>query len=275
MKPTVKAASAAVMAALFIGAPMSAHAILEDTEARRAILELRKQVADLNARIDAKIAPLLARIESKAETKSVMDLAGEIEKVRSELAGLRGQLEIVSNEIANAQKRQRDFYVDLDQRLRTVEQKQVALESKAAEPKAADLKAAEQRAAAEQKAAEQKALEAAQAQFKSGDYSGAAESLSTFLQRYPDSSLAPSALFWLGSSHFAMLDCPKANQAFQSLISRHGNYQRVPDAMLSLATCHLDMNDKNAARDMLSSLIKKFPNSAAAASAKERMSETR
>lgn len=275
MKPVFKAASAAIMAALFLGAPMSAHAILEDAEARRAILELRKQLTDLNARIDARIAPLTARIESKAETKSMMDLAGEIERLRSELAGLRGQLEIVSNEIANAQKRQKDFYVDLDQRLRTIEQKQVAIETKLAEPKPADLKAAEQRAAAEQKAVEQKALEAAQAQFKSGDYSGAAESLATFLQRYPESGLMPSVLFWLGSSHFAMLDCPKAIQAFQAMISRFSNYPRVPDAMLSIASCQLDMNDKSAAATMLNSLIKKFPNSPAAAAAKERLPETR
>lgn len=275
MKPTFKATSAAIMAALFIGVPMSAHAILEDTEARRVILEVRKQLNELTSRIDTKIAPMVARIDSKADTKSVMDLAAEIEKLRSEIAGLRGQLEIVSNEIGNSQKRQRDFYVDLDQRLRSIEQRQTALESKTPEPKAADQKAAEQRAAAEQKAAEQRGLEAAQAQFRSGDYSGAAESLTTFLQRYPESSLTPSAQFWLGSSYFAMLDCPRAIQSFQSLISRHGNYQRVPDAMLSLASCQLDINDKTAARDTLNSLIKKFPNSAAAASAKERLPETR
>jgi tol-pal system protein YbgF len=273
MKPTFKAASAAIMAALFLGAPMSAHAILEDAEARRAILELRKQISDLTARIDAKIAPMAARIDSKAETKSMIDLAGEIERLRTDVAGLRGQLEILSNDIANAQKRQKDFYVDLDQRLRNVEQKQVALETKAAEQKPGDLKAAEQRAAAEQKANEQKALDAGQALFKSGDYSGAAESLSTFVQRYPESSLMSTALFWLGSSYFAMLDCPRAIQALQQMNQRYPNYVRVPDAMLSIASCQLDMNDKNAAMATLNSLVKKFPNSPAAAAARERQQE--
>lgn len=275
MKFTFKATSAAVMAALFVAVPMSAHAILEDAEARRVIIEVRRQVADLTARIDNKIAPMLARIDSKAETKSMMDLAGEIEKMRAELAVLRGQLEIVSNEVANSQKRQRDFYVDLDQRLRTVEHKQVTLESKAAEPKAADQKAIEQRAVAEQKATEQKALDAALALFKSGDFSGAAESLTTFLQRYPESTLASSAHFWLGSSHFAMLDCPQAMPAFQTVISRYPNSQRVPDAMLSLASCQFEMNDKSASRDTLNLLIRKFPASNAAVAAKERLAELR
>jgi len=63
------------MAALFILAPMSAHALLEDSDARRAILELRKQVNDLTARIDAKLEPLIARVDGKADTKSLMDLA--------------------------------------------------------------------------------------------------------------------------------------------------------------------------------------------------------
>ena len=272
MKLNFKATSAAVMAALFIGAPMSAQAILQDTEARTKINEMRSQIAEITARLD-RIAPALARIDSKAETKSMMDLAGEFERLRSELAGLRGQLEIVSNEVANAQKRQRDFYVDLDQRLRTVEQKQVALESKAAEPKASDQKAAEQRAAAEQKAAEQKALDAALAQFKAGDYSNAAESLATFLQRHPDSPLAAQAHFWLGNSHFAMLDCAKAIPSYQTVIARYPNSQRVPEAMLNLGSCLLDMNDRSAARDTFNLLVKKFPNSNAAGAAKERLSE--
>ncbi len=263
------------MAALFIGAPMSAHAILEDAEARRVIIELRKQIADLSSRIDTKIVPMLSRIDSKAETKSVMDLAGEIEKLRAEIAGLRGQLEIVSNDVANSQKRQKDFYVDLDQRLRSVEQRQVALESKAAEPKAGDQKAAEQRAAAEQKATEQRAMEAALGQFRSGDFSAAADSFSTFLQRYPDSSQTPLAHFWLGSSYFAMLDCSRAIPAFQTVISRYTSNPRVPDAMLNLANCQYDMNDRSGARETLSSLIKKFPNSSAAASARERLPEIR
>ncbi len=273
MKLKFKATSAAVMAALFIGAPMSAHAILQDTEARTKINEMRSQIAEITARLD-KIAPALARIDSKAETKSMMDLSGEFEKLRSELAGLRGQLEIVSNEVANAQKRQRDFYVDLDQRLRNVEQKQVALESKAAEPKSgSDQKAAEQRAAAEQKAAEQKALDAALSQFKAGDYNNAAESLTTFLQRHPDSPLAAQAHFWLGNSHFAMLDCPKAIPSYQTVITRYANSQRVPEAMLNLGSCQLDLNDRSAARDTFSLLVRKFPNSNAAGAAKERLAD--
>ena len=50
MKLNFKASSAAVMAALFIGAPMSAHALFEDVEARRTINEMRRQIADLTTR---------------------------------------------------------------------------------------------------------------------------------------------------------------------------------------------------------------------------------
>ncbi len=259
------------MAALFVGAPMSAHAVFEDTEARRAILELRKQITDMGARVDARLAPVAAQLDSKADTKSLIDLAGEIEKLRNEIAALRGQLEVISNDIANAQRRQRDFYIDLDQRLRVFEQKHSGADGKSTEPKGAEQKAA----VAEQKATEQKALDAALAKFKSGDYRSASESLSTFLQRYPDSSLSAQAYFWLGNSHFAMLDWPSAIKAYQTVVQRYANSPRVPDAMLNLASCQLDMNDKPAARDILSSLIKKFPNSPAAASARERLSELR
>lgn len=245
------------MAALFIGAPMSAHAIFEDSEARRYILEMRKQINDLNARIDQKLEPLLSRIDTKADTKSVMNLVSEIDRLRQELASLRGQVEVLSNDIANAQRRQKDFYADLDQRVRNLEQKQSSLDSRAAELTAS----------------EQKSFDAALAQFKSQDYRGAVQSLSSFLQKYPESTYLPQAYFWLGSSHYALQDCASALPAFQTVVARFASSPRAPDAMLSLAECQIDLRDKSAGRETLNNLLKKYPGTPAATAAKERLAE--
>ena len=84
---------AAAMAALFILMPISAHALFEDVDARRSLLDLRKQVNELSGRIDAKLdalqkdvnaklQPLDTRIDSKADTKALLKLSEEIDKLR-------------------------------------------------------------------------------------------------------------------------------------------------------------------------------------------------
>ncbi len=257
MNASFRAFSAAAMAALFFLAPMRAHAIFEDTDARREILKLRKQVEDLSARID----PLTARTENKADTKSVINLGSEIDRLRTEIANLRGQIELLSNDLANAQRRQRDLYADLDQRLRGLEAKAAAAP---VENKQAELAESEQ-----------KAFDAALAQFKMADYAAAIQSLSSFLQRYPESSYLPQAYFWLGSSHFARQDCALAIPAYQTLVTRFSSSPRAADAMLNIASCQLDQRDKGAARETLEKLMARYPGTPAAAAGRERLAETR
>ncbi len=232
-------------------------ALFEDDEARREILKMRKQLDELNGRIDSRIAPLARRIDDKADTKAVLDVTTEIEKLRSEMATLRGQIEVLGNELSNAQRRQKDFYNDLDQRMRSLEPKMVSVDGKDAEVSPA----------------EQKAYDAAVAQFKSANYNGAAQSLSAFLQRYPESAYLSQAYFWLGSSHFALQDCTNAIPAYQTVATRFAASQKAPDALLNIASCQLDLKDKAAARETLGTLVKKYPSSPAAATGKERLAD--
>ncbi len=258
MNVSLRALSAAVLAALFLSTPMlSQSAIFEDTDARREILKLRRQIDDLSIRTDTKIEPLSRRIEDKADIKAVIDVATEIEKLRVEIANLRGQIEVLANEVANSQRRQKDFYNDLDQRLRNLEPKQMAIDGKEAEVAPA----------------EQRAFDGAMAMFKSANYSGAAQLLSAFLQRYPESAYLPLAYYWLGSSHFALQDCASALPAYQTVVTRFAASQKAPDALLNIASCQLDLKDKAAARETLGNLVKKYPSSAAAAAGKDRLAE--
>lgn len=249
------------MAALFIGLPMQAHALFEDTDARREILKMRKQIEELTAKLDAsvttKLAPLNTRVDDKADKKSIVDMIGEIEKLRSEVAALRGQVEVLSNEINNSQRRQKDFYNDLDQRLRKIEPQKLTVDGKDVEVDKA----------------EQKSFDTGLAEFRSGNFAASQQSFTSFLQRYPDSGYLPQAYFWLGSTYFAKQECDKAMPAYQTVATRFPTSQKAPEALLNIASCQLDLKDKTAARDTLDQLIKKYPSSSAASMGKERLSE--
>src|SRR4051812_49391505 len=60
--------------------------------------------------------------ETAQGNKGVVQLLNQVEALNGELSRLRGQIEVLTNDVSNAQKRQRDMYVDLDTRLRRIEQ---------------------------------------------------------------------------------------------------------------------------------------------------------
>jgi tol-pal system protein YbgF len=110
--------------------------IFDDEEARRQIAETRKRVDDVGRQIDTRIAALEATIKSQG----LLDMFNAVEGLKSDIAGLRGQLEVLHNDVESTQKRQRDLYVDLDTRMRkmeTTQQQQAAAAAAAAQAAAA------------------------------------------------------------------------------------------------------------------------------------------
>jgi tol-pal system protein YbgF len=59
--------------------------------------------------------------QPSAQNRSVIELMNQIETLNAELNKLRGDLEVLNHSLENAQRRQRDMYLDLDTRLRRFE----------------------------------------------------------------------------------------------------------------------------------------------------------
>jgi len=84
-----------------------------DDKAREQINEVRQQMAELEARI--------AQLELTLKSQALLELYSQVETMTLELGRLRGQIEVLTNDNVSLQKRQRDFYLDLDTRLRQIE----------------------------------------------------------------------------------------------------------------------------------------------------------
>jgi len=175
--------------------------------------------------------------------------------LRQEIAKLRGQIEVLTNELTNTQKRQKDFYVDLDGRLRKLEPKTVTIDGK--------------EVSVEQ--SEQRAYDAALAYFKAGDYKNAGASFYDFTRRYPQSGLAPSAQYWLGNTYYAQRDFRNAITAQQVVVKNYPDNPKAADALLNMASCYMELKDKASAKKTLETLIAKYPNSPTAQTAQERL----
>lgn len=249
----------AVLVALGSLAPTQAHAFLSDNDARRELIKLREQVDELTVKLNNKIDPLSGRIDAKADKKSVIDLSADLDRLRTEIANLRGHIELLANDLANGQRRQKDFYTDLDARLSKLEPRKLTVDGKEAEVDKA----------------EQKAFEQALSFFNVSNYQAADQAFNSFIQRYPDSVYIPSAHYWLGGIYFAQRDCAKALPMYQVVVARYPTSEKVPESLLKMASCQIEIKDKTAAKENLDTLIKNFPSSNAAKVAKERMTEVK
>jgi len=228
--------------AAFSCASLSAHAALfGDDEARKAIIDLRAKVDGVQ--------------QSKAETSAVLTLSNQNDALKQEISRLNGQIEVLSNEVQNLQQRQKDFYVDLDNRLRKLEPQVVAVDGK-------DAMVGQ---------SEQSAYDNALALFKAGDYKKSGSSFADFIQRYPESAYAPSAQYWIGNAYYAQRDYKNAIAAQQALLKKYPDNPKAADALLNIASSQVELKDRPAAKKTLESLVAKFPNAPAAQTAKERL----
>jgi len=239
-----RTAAAAALAA-FLSLPGLAFALFDDDVARARIEEVRKQVGLLEER--------LSKLEDR---RALIDLASQIEALRGDVARMRGQLEVLQNQIETADKRGKDLYVDIDTRLRKLEQVKEASATQAAEAPPP---------------AETKAYEAALNQFKLGNYPLAISAFQGFLVTYPSSRLAPSAQYWIGNAWFAQRDYRQAIIAQQKVLSAWPEDAKAADAMLNIASAQDAMGDRRGAQKTLETVVAKFPDSPAAASAKQRL----
>ena len=174
------------------------------------------------------------------------------------MSRIRGQIEVLLNQAETADKRQKDLYLDIDTRLRKIEQ----VREGAAEKPAADAPAS---------AEETRAYEAALNQFKLGNYPLAISALQGLLVTYPNGKLAPNAQYWIGMAYAAQRDYRNAITAQQKVVAVWPEDAKAPDAMLNIATSQEALGDRRGAQKTLEGLLEKYPASQAATSAKQRL----
>ena len=241
--------------------PTAAQGLFDDNEARRRIEALRQQVQSLEAALNERVAKAEAAASSASDRGAILELAAQIETMRGEIARLRGQVEVIGNQVDTAAGRQKDLYLDIDTRLRKLEQ---GREQQAATPEKPG-------APAPAEAGEARAYQAALDQFKLANYPLAVSAMKGFLVTYPNSALAPNAQYWVGLAYSGQRDYKNAIAAQRQLLVAWPNSDKAPDAMLSIASAQETMGDVKAAQRSLEALIAKYPASSAAASAKQRL----
>jgi tol-pal system protein YbgF len=232
--------------------------LLEDDEARKAIIDLRQKVTQNDDAARKREADLLAQIQQLTEQvqKGLLDLNNQNEQQRAEIARLRSQVEQLAHDLSETQRKEKDLVQGVDDRLSKVEPRKVTQDGKEfmAEPD------------------EKASFDDSIGLLRGGDFDKAATQIDAFLRRWPASGYADSARFWLGNALYGKRDYKNAITTFRAFIAAAPDHPRAPEALLAVANCQVEMKDTKAARKTLADVSAKYPQSEAAQAARERLS---
>jgi tol-pal system protein YbgF len=229
--------------------------LFSDAEARQQIQQLQAR----QAASDVSLSKLDA--SNKQLMNSLLDMQTLIESQSAEIRKLHGQNEELIHNLQDAEKRQKDFYVDLDGRLRRFETADAATPEKSIAVKSKP----------EDSLNETRALEAAYGFYKAEKYPEAVSAFQEFLTNYPKSANTANVRYWTGNAYFVLKDYKSSLENFQVLANKFDTYPKIAEALFNIADCQELLNDNEAAKKTLKQIAAKYPNSDAAAKAKKEL----
>lgn len=214
----------------------------------------------------------------------ITELTMELDEVRRENRQLRGSIENLGNEIEQLKRKQRDIYIDMDQRLSAgqgaAEAAAPAVAASVVAPAGAPAPVESAVAAvdpakvdrAQVQAEYQAAYDLLSPQQKR--YEDAAKAFAVFLQKHPQDELAPNAQYWLGESHYVSQHNAEALQAFEVVVSRYPDSTKAPGALFKIGRLQQAAGNSDAARASYEKVLKDYPDSSAAGLARQRLEQS-
>ncbi len=223
----------------------------------------------------------LIRIERVMNNDSLVGLLSESQAMQTEIRELRGQVETLQYELGGAATRQRNLYLDVDQRLTTLETGSgVAAGATRGSGRGASVSGALPRTGAGSggvsklpapTGTDTESYNAAFDLLKAGQYENAATGFKQFLQTFPGSYWADNAQYWLAESYYVTRAFDDALAAFGTVVSRYPDSPKIPDAMLKMGYCQYELKDWDAARQVLGRVGDEYPDTTAARLAEQRL----
>jgi tol-pal system protein YbgF len=259
-----------IICSLFLSIPASIHA------------------AGNKGSLDTRVERLERRISRLSE------LMMQVDALKRENSELRGQIELQNHTINSLKNRQRDLYIDIDQRLTqlqagsqqsaTTTDAAAATDDSAVESKIPMAEISKSTPVSATPAPvvlsssiskkEQAAYDKANRLLISADrrYPEAIKAFQAFLKKYPNSKLAGNAQYWLAEAYYVSQKNNEALLEFNKVIQLYPTSRKVPGAMLKTGYLHHSSGRITEARDTLNKIISRYPKSSEAALAKQRLS---
>jgi tol-pal system protein YbgF len=306
-KPVRSIVLAGIILSGFVTAPVFAQGTLTPEQ-----LSLRvERLTELSKRSEAKLSAVqtqmktlsedMSRLGRLVDNKAMLDMIQQVDEISEEVGFLRGEIEIQGKDINDIKKRQRELYLDIDRRLRDIEsgataaapagqagiprvdstasstgQQTPSIEPTTTQPATTTTQTTTPAPApsvtqSEEKAAYQTAFDA----LKEGRYKKAKTELKAFLEKFPNSSYAGNAQYWLGEANYVTRNFEQGIVEFEKVINKYPTSNKLPDAMLKLGYTFYELKQFPQAKEILQNLRDRYPQSTAARLATKRLDRIR
>lgn len=216
----------------------------------------------------------------------VTELTLQMDELRRENRMLRGEIERLGHQLQQLERKQRDIYLDIDQRLSAAERgtAQAAAPAVPASAPGPAAPAVDRGGPAPVATAAPAAVDRSQieAEYQAAyalltpqqrRFDEAAVALSRFLDRYPDDELAPNAQYWLGEAYYVSQKNVEAQKAFEAVISRYPTSSKSSDALFKIGRIQQAEGKGDAARASYNRVVQQYPDSPAAGLARQRLEQ--
>jgi tol-pal system protein YbgF len=304
IKPGRSILLAGIVLTSFVTAPVFAQGTLTPEQMGLRI----ERLTELSQRSDAKLSAAQAQLKTLSDdmsrlgrlvdNRAMLDMIQQVDEISEEIGLLRGDIEIQGNDINEIKKRQRELYLDIDRRLRDIESgataaaprgqisvpqvdNTVSSTSSQQTPSVAPATTTTTQSTtpaptpsvtqSEEKAAYQAAFDT----LKEGRYKQAKTELKAFLVKFPNSSYAGNAQYWLGEAQYVTRNFEQGIVEFEKVINKYPTSNKLPDAMLKLGYTFYELKQFPQSKAILQDLRDRFPQATAARLATKRLDRIR
>lgn len=210
----------------------------------------------------------VARLEKQVNNEGLTNLLATVQALQKDTQELRSQLEELQHETQQSSERQRQLYLDVDQRLQSIESAAQSLTENRSVLEGGNLAPGELPVPG---GTDRANYQAAFELLKQGRYDEAARALQQFMVAFPDSEYADNAQYWLAETHYVTQNYKRALGEFQVVIERFPQSRKLPDALLKIGFCNYELGRWSKAREALTTVANRYPETTAARLANQRL----
>jgi tol-pal system protein YbgF len=255
----------------------------QDLKAVRS--ELNQKMEEKISAVDAELTTLKKEQEKNSSTVASMrkgqaNSAADLGDLRENIQQLRGQLETLKKDMAQADKGNDEFKDRLDNialKVNFIENfLEIGKKNSVSDVYDNGIKPSGNGVAAKEPAKKQNKetmYAAAYQTFKDGHYDKSRTEFKNFLATYPNTEYAGNAQFWIGECYFFEKNYEQAILEYEKVAKNYPKGNKVPLALLKQGFSFLNLNDKISAKLILQKVIKDFPNTNQARTARSKLQE--
>ena len=211
----------------------------------------------------------LSNLERKLDqrNRAQITMQRQLNELQNEVDEIRGVTELHNHKLEQILERQRELYQELDKRVtQAINTPKTPAAIASNNPSlvpvieySADL-------------TENEAYDhAVNLVLKEKQYDQAIEKFKAFNAKYPNSTYAANAHYWLGQLLFTKSELSQASKEFSIVVNQHPKSTKRSDALLKLGMVADKQGDKNRAKALYTQLVKEYPSTSAAQLATSRL----